>query len=70
MSRGSGPSTTALTDRLSVFGRPLAPNSCASVRLRFLAMRPGSHALEDLRLVDVGTGLETRLRQPLWVNVE
>ncbi|KAK4048988.1 hypothetical protein OIO90_005623 [Microbotryomycetes sp. JL221] len=49
---------------------PLLPNSCASVRLRFLAIRPGSHALEQLRVVDVATGLETRLRQPLWVTVQ
>ncbi|KAM0791827.1 hypothetical protein ACM66B_004086 [Microbotryomycetes sp. NB124-2] len=49
---------------------PLTPNSCASVRLRFLAMRPGAHALDELRVVDVATGLETRLREPLWVIVQ
>ncbi|ORY77627.1 TRAPP trafficking subunit Trs65-domain-containing protein [Leucosporidium creatinivorum] len=49
---------------------PLAPNTCASVRLRFLAIRPGAHTLEELRLVDLGTGLETRLRNPLSVVVE
>ncbi|KAK4046929.1 hypothetical protein OIV83_005720 [Microbotryomycetes sp. JL201] len=46
---------------------PLAPNSCASVRLRFLAIRPGAHVLDELRVIDVATGLETRLKEPLWV---
>ncbi|KAL8284219.1 hypothetical protein RQP46_004968 [Phenoliferia psychrophenolica] len=35
---------------------PLAPQTCASVRLRFLAVRPGAHTLQELRLVDLATG--------------
>ncbi|KAM0753351.1 hypothetical protein T439DRAFT_354775 [Meredithblackwellia eburnea MCA 4105] len=49
---------------------PLAPRTCASVRLRFLAVRPGAHTLQELRLVDQATGFETRLREPLQVVVE
>ncbi|BGP10582.1 hypothetical protein JCM10049v2_006474 [Rhodotorula toruloides] len=49
---------------------PLAPNSCASVGIRFLAIRPGSHVVEQLRLVDLSDGSETRLSRPLWVVVE
>jgi hypothetical protein len=56
--------------RFSSTYSPLAPNTCASVRLRFLAIRPGAHTLDELRLVDLGTGLETRLRNPLSVVVE
>lgn len=50
--------------------RPLTSNTCASVRMRFLAVRPGCHVLDELRLVDLATGLETRLEQPLTVIVE
>ncbi|SCV73397.1 BQ2448_7323 [Microbotryum intermedium] len=49
---------------------PLLPRSCASVTLRFLAIRPGAHALKELRMVDLATGLETRLNKPLAVVVE
>jgi len=49
---------------------PLAPGQCASARLRFLAVRPGCHALEELRLVHLGSGMETRLVRPLEVVVE
>ena len=50
--------------------RPLAPQSCQSVRLRFLAVRPGAHTLEQLRIVDLATGCETRLENPLQIVVE
>lgn len=49
---------------------PLAPNSCASVGIRFLAIRPGPHVVDALRVVDVADGSETRLERPLWVVVE
>ncbi|BGP50849.1 hypothetical protein JCM10450v2_006775 [Rhodotorula kratochvilovae] len=49
---------------------PLAPNSCASVGIRFLAIRPGAHVVEELRLVDLADGSETRLERPVWVVVE
>ena len=40
------------------------------MRMRFVALRPGAHMLEELRLVDLGTGRETRLRNPVGVVVE
>ncbi|GEM12354.1 proteophosphoglycan 5 [Rhodotorula toruloides] len=49
---------------------PLAPNSCASVGIRFLAIRPGAHVVEQLRLVDLSDASETRLSRPLWVVIE
>ncbi|SCZ95185.1 BZ3500_MvSof-1268-A1-R1_Chr11-2g03338 [Microbotryum saponariae] len=49
---------------------PLLPRSCASVTLRFLAIRPGAHRLNELRMVDLATGLETRFKEPLAVVVE
>ncbi|KPV73982.1 uncharacterized protein RHOBADRAFT_54561 [Rhodotorula graminis WP1] len=49
---------------------PLAPNSCASVGIRFLAIRPGAHVVEALRVVDLADGSETMLERPLWVVVE
>ncbi|GAA5877879.1 hypothetical protein JCM16303_000271 [Sporobolomyces ruberrimus] len=49
---------------------PLAPNSCASLGLRMLAISPGAHVLDELKLVDLADGSETRLRNPLWVVVE
>ncbi|GAA5900932.1 hypothetical protein JCM6882_005982 [Rhodosporidiobolus microsporus] len=49
---------------------PLAPNTCASVGIRFLAIRPGAHCVEQLRLVDLADGTETRLERPVWVVVE
>ncbi|GAA5975292.1 hypothetical protein JCM21900_001815, partial [Sporobolomyces salmonicolor] len=49
---------------------PLAPNTCASVGIRFLAIRPGSHVVEQLRLVDLSDGTETTLDRAVWVVVE
>ncbi|KAK4706128.1 hypothetical protein P7C70_g87, partial [Phenoliferia sp. Uapishka_3] len=49
---------------------PMAPQTCASVRLRFLAIRPGAHTLQELRLVDMSNGYEVRLRTPMQVQVE
>ncbi|GAA5905521.1 uncharacterized protein JCM6883_005356 [Sporobolomyces salmoneus] len=49
---------------------PLAPDSCASLGLRMLAISPGAHVLEELKLVDLADGSETRLEKPLWVVVE
>ncbi|GAA5860758.1 hypothetical protein JCM1840_001954 [Sporobolomyces johnsonii] len=49
---------------------PLAPNTCASVGIRFLAIRPGSHVVERLRLVDLSDGSETMLDRAVWVVVE
>jgi len=50
--------------------RPLAPNTCASLGLRMLAISPGPHVLEELKIVDLSDGSETRLKRPLWVVVE
>ncbi|GAA6016818.1 hypothetical protein JCM10207_003262 [Rhodosporidiobolus poonsookiae] len=49
---------------------PLAPHTCASVGIRFLAIRPGSHCVDQLRLVDLSDGSETRLDGAVWVVVE
>ncbi|GAA6033227.1 hypothetical protein JCM8097_003005 [Rhodosporidiobolus ruineniae] len=49
---------------------PLAPNTCASVGLRFLAVRPGAHCVDLIRLTDLKDGTETLLERPVWVVVE
>ena len=35
-----------------------------------LAIHPGPHVLEELKIVDLSDGSETRLKRPLWVVVE
>lgn len=62
--------TVSFPSLSSRFRRPLAPNTCASVRMRFLAVRPGVHTLDELRLVDLATGRETKLKKPLAIVVE
>lgn len=49
--------------------RPLLPNTCQSIRMRFLALQPGVHAIEELQLLETGTRHETRLRNVLTVVV-
>jgi hypothetical protein len=41
---------------------PLRPGTCQSVRMRFLAIQPGSHSVDTLTLTDVVTGFATNLR--------
>ncbi|KAG8715776.1 hypothetical protein FRC11_000071 [Ceratobasidium sp. 423] len=41
---------------------PLRPGTCQSVRMRFLAIQPGSHSVDTLTLTDVETGYAINLR--------
>ena len=50
---------------------PLAPNACAVVDLRFLALRAGVVGLEAVRVVDLGSQEHVDVRElPLVVAVE
>ncbi|GAA5988803.1 hypothetical protein JCM10908_006178 [Rhodotorula pacifica] len=49
---------------------PLTPNSCAACALRFLALRSGSHVVEDLQLIDLSEGSEMLLEETVTVVVE
>ncbi|KAG7292397.1 hypothetical protein NEMBOFW57_002432 [Staphylotrichum longicolle] len=50
---------------------PLAPNACAVVELRFLALRAGVVGLEAVRVVDLGSQEHVDVRElPLVVAVE
>jgi hypothetical protein len=46
---------------------PLAAGACQSVRLKFVALSTGTLWIEELQLVDLDTGRETRLRRVLTV---
>ncbi|KAJ1311155.1 hypothetical protein OPQ81_009656 [Rhizoctonia solani] len=46
---------------------PLRPGTCQSVRMRFLAIQPGSHSVETLTLTDVETGYAINLRDAMNV---
>ncbi|CAE6418721.1 unnamed protein product [Rhizoctonia solani] len=48
---------------------PLRPGTCQSVRMRFLAIQPGSHSVDTLTLTDVATGFATNLRDTMNVVV-
>lgn len=42
--------------------RPLGPSTCQSVTMRFLAMLPGVHTINDLILTDLDMGESISLR--------
>lgn len=48
---------------------PLRPGTCQSVRMRFLAIQPGSHSVDTLTLTDVETGYAINLRDTVHVVV-
>ncbi|KAF9477650.1 hypothetical protein BDN70DRAFT_837474 [Pholiota conissans] len=48
---------------------PLRPSACQSVRLDFLAVSPGVHAIDTLTLTDIETGFSTNLRSVLDIVV-
>ncbi|KAH7344714.1 TRAPP trafficking subunit Trs65-domain-containing protein [Rhizoctonia solani] len=48
---------------------PLRPGTCQSVRMRFLAIQPGSHSVDTLTLTDVETGYAINLRDTVNVVV-
>ncbi|KAF8741360.1 TRAPP trafficking subunit Trs65, partial [Rhizoctonia solani] len=48
---------------------PLRPGTCQSVRMRFLAIQPGSHSVDTLTLTDVATGFAINLRDTMNVVV-
>ncbi|KAF8177678.1 TRAPP trafficking subunit Trs65-domain-containing protein [Pholiota molesta] len=48
---------------------PLRPSACQSVRMEFLAVSPGVHAIDTLTLTDVETGFSTNLRSVLDIVV-
>lgn len=45
-----------------VYGRPLLPSTCQSVRMDFLALTPGVHSIDTLTLIDIQTGYTMNLR--------
>lgn len=42
--------------------RPLLPNACQSVRMKFLAILPGLHSIDVLTLTDVQSGFVVNMR--------
>ncbi|TFK73162.1 hypothetical protein BDN72DRAFT_814997 [Pluteus cervinus] len=48
---------------------PLRPAACQSVRMQFLAISPGVHAVETLTLTDIESGYSTNLRSVMDVVV-
>lgn len=71
MQRGSGLEEAPVAS-LSADARvgPLAPGSCHAVDLRFLALRPGVHSLDAVRVVDVGSNEHVDVRELPVVVVE
>jgi hypothetical protein len=56
----TGPGIVPLENRVRV--GPLRPTTCQSVRMSFLALRPGVHSVEALVLTDIETGCAMTLR--------
>jgi len=48
---------------------PLLPSTCQSVRMDFLALTPGVHAIDELILTDIQTGHKMHLRSVMDVVV-
>ncbi|KAI0935207.1 hypothetical protein AcW1_008812 [Taiwanofungus camphoratus] len=48
---------------------PLLPSTCQSVRMDFLALTPGVHAIEELTLTDIQTGFTMHLRSVMDIVV-
>jgi len=48
---------------------PIEPDSCMSVRMRFMALRPGVHTVEMLTLRDIDSGSTLNLRSVMHVVV-
>ena len=71
MQRGSGLEEAPVAS-LSADARvgPLAPGSCHAVDPRFLALRPGVHSLDAVRVVDVGSNEHVDVRELPVVVVE
>ncbi|KAF5345766.1 hypothetical protein D9758_011868 [Tetrapyrgos nigripes] len=55
-----GPGVLAMENRIRV--GPLLPSACQSVRMKFLAVTPGVHAIDTLTLTDVESGFSMNLR--------
>ncbi len=49
---------------------PLAPGACHAAELRFLALRPGVHAVDAVRVVDLGSNEHVDVRELPTVVVE
>ncbi|RYP32747.1 hypothetical protein DL766_003835 [Monosporascus sp. MC13-8B] len=49
---------------------PLAPGACHAVELRFLALRAGIHAVEAVRVIDLGSNEHVDIRELPLVVVE
>lgn len=45
-----------------LYDRPLLPSTCQSVRMDFIALKPGVHSIEVLTLTDVQSGVTMNLR--------
>ncbi|KAL0957023.1 hypothetical protein HGRIS_003124 [Hohenbuehelia grisea] len=61
------PGILALSNRVRI--GPLRPLTCQSVRMEFLALAPGVHAIDILTLTDVETGASKNLRTVMDVVV-
>ncbi|KAF8523143.1 hypothetical protein BU17DRAFT_86296 [Hysterangium stoloniferum] len=47
---------------MTIVLRPLRPHTCQSVRMQFLALRPGIHPIASLTLTDVESGFSKNLK--------
>ncbi|KAG8898296.1 hypothetical protein FRC01_010959, partial [Tulasnella sp. 417] len=54
---------------LTLAGRPLHPDSCQSVRMKFVALRSGVHSIDVLNIRDMESGGSTSLRSVMHVVV-
>ncbi|KIJ45123.1 hypothetical protein M422DRAFT_251317 [Sphaerobolus stellatus SS14] len=62
-----GPGLVSLDNRIRV--GPLRPHTCQSVRMQFLALRPGVHSIASLTLADTETGFTKNLKSVMDVVV-
>ncbi|KAK7446307.1 hypothetical protein VKT23_014513 [Stygiomarasmius scandens] len=62
-----GPGVLPLENRVRI--GPLLPSACQSVRMKFLAVSPGVHAIDTLTLTDIESGFSMNLRSVMDVVV-
>ncbi|KZT42558.1 hypothetical protein SISSUDRAFT_1041157 [Sistotremastrum suecicum HHB10207 ss-3] len=62
-----GPGITPMENHVRI--GPLRPQTCQSVRMKFLALRPGLHAIDTLSLTDVQLGSVLNLRSVMDISV-
>ncbi|THU79801.1 hypothetical protein K435DRAFT_875060 [Dendrothele bispora CBS 962.96] len=62
-----GPGVLPLENRVRI--GPLLPSACQSVRMKFLAVSPGVHAIDTLTLTDIESGFSMNLRSVMDIVV-